>query len=151
MTDLCKDLDGRVYRLVCENLARAEGDCRVANSLTLGFLDGEKIIGGIIYTMVGKMCFLTIWAENPKWCSRTNLARIFGLGFAGGAAVIKCATDYSNRRVNKLLRGLGFRREGILRFARDNGHDEIVWGLTETEMKSQKWFTTIRNEKCQKL
>lgn len=143
---LCKDSPQHsVYKLVLEKLAEKEGNLAVLNSLTLGFMEDEKIVGGIIFSLTNRVIYLTIWTENSNWCTRTNLANIFELGFDFGAMVIKCTTDYKNYRVNKLLRGIGFRREGILRYSRNNGHDEIVWGLTKKEMQDQKWWKSIRS------
>ena len=142
MIKLCKDFDNAVYKLVIDRLRETEGEIEVHNSLTLGFLDDSdnKIIGGVIFSLTGRCCFFTIWADSVMWCSRSNLTNIFEIAFDFGAVAIKCATNFHNFRVNKLVRGLGFRREGILRFQRPDGSDEIVWSMTKKEMKNQKWW-----------
>lgn len=143
---LHKDFNHIAYDMIIDSLARRENwtNCNVPNNLTIAFFDedAKKITGGVILSLTAHCCYLTIYASDSRWCSRSNLANIFNVGFDFGSVVIKCATDFSNYKINKLLRGLGFRREGILRFARDNGNDEIVWSLSRREMQDQRWYKT---------
>lgn len=146
---LCKDFQNAVYNLIINNLIEQEGMFKIHNSLTLGFLDEgtQKIVGGTIFSLCGVCCYITIWSDDVRWCSRSNLANILEVGFELGAVAIKCATNFHNYKANKLSRGLGFRKDGVLRFQRPNGQDEIIWSITKKEMESQKWWKSIRYKK----
>lgn len=141
---IVRDDKNKIYTWVIENLNRTEGIGEYPNTLTLGLLDADDIIiAGVIYSAIGHMVYLSIYAKSPVWCQPGILTRIFNVGFSM-ATIVKCATDVDNLRINRLLHGLGMKKEGVLRRARDNGRDEIVWSLTKNEFNNQRW------NRCQK-
>ena len=139
--EIFKD-DGRVYDWVVQKLDNGES---YRNDLTIGIRNDKlELIAGIIYSVVGDITYLSIYATDPKWCSSSHLTKIFKLPFeVFESKIVKCITDSKNKKVNKLLWGLKLKEEGLLRFARANGSHERVFSLTEKELKTKRWY------KCQ--
>lgn len=136
--DIVRDVNNAVYNWTLQNLRLTQGNICIPNTLTIAVRVDTNVIAGVIYSAVDRICYISIYAENPIWCTPGILTRIFNMGFAFGK-IVKCATDARNNRINRLLKGLGLRREGKLRMARPNGHDEYVWSLTKWEFKKRSW------------
>jgi hypothetical protein len=130
---------GEVYNWVINSLD--EDLTGLPNDLTIGIFGCNMLLAGVIYTNVDNICYLTINAVSPKWCTRENLSKIFNIPFeAFGSKIVKCATSSKNKRVNKLLTGLKLREEGHLRCSRPDGSDEKVFSITQKELKRKEWY-----------
>ena len=127
--------DGKVFEWVKKSLDNGE---YYKNDLTIGIKDDRiGLIAGIIYSVVDNITYISIYAENPKWCTASNLTKIFELPFkVFNSKIVKCITDSKNKKVNKLLWGLKLKEEGLLRFARSDGSHERVFSITEKELKT---------------
>ena len=130
------DRDGSVAKWVCDGLG--ENTDWVGHNVTMGVeLDGE-LIAGIIFNNIRPNLdvWLTIYSTNRRWCNRRVLRAIFGLAFdeMGSRRVSLCVSK-DNEAIKKLVEGLGFVREGLLRQYRDNGNDCIVYGMLKNECK----------------
>ena len=130
------DRDGSVAKWVCDGLN--EDTDWVGQNITMGIeLDGE-LIAGIIFNNIRPNLdvWLTIYSTNRRWCNRRVLRAIFGLAFdeMGSRRVSLCVSK-DNEAIKKLVEGLGFVREGLLRQYRDNGNDCIVYGMLKNECK----------------
>lgn len=136
--ELVKDNGQRIYAWVIGGLAATGNFDDCPNTLTIGVRENNTIFAGIIYSKVGHVVYISIYAEHPKWCTPGILTRIFKVGFALGG-ICKAATDAENNKINRLMKGLGLVREGVLRRGRENGHDEIIWSLTEEEFATKRW------------
>ena len=127
----------------CQYICKSLGMDKIKNDLTIMIKsDNNELIAGIIYTYVNKICYLSLYAKSPKWCSRLILSRLFLIPFIKfkDCKIVKCGTSHNNKRINKLLRGLNLREEGYIRFARDDGSHEIIFSMTEKELKNKRWF-----------
>lgn len=140
--ELCKDADGNVYKWALDGLSQTEGALQIPNHLTIAVRDSGVIYAGIIFSVIGDICWLTIYAESPRWCQKGILSGIFEIALGLGK-IAKCGTGHKNKRINKLLWGLGLHREGMLRYSRPNGQHEIIWSITAKELKKKRWY------KCQ--
>ena len=120
--NIIPDRDGAVASWVCAGLGirRDElGEC-----LALGFVLGKRPIGGLIYT------------ADKRWCTSRVLKVAFGLAFeALGCHRINIIVSKSNVKSLKLVKGLGFVQEGILRKYRGSGEDCYIFGILKSECK----------------
>lgn len=130
------DSDGSVTKWVCDGLG--EGMDWVGGYVTMAVYRGSKLIAGIIFNDIrpGRDVWLTIYSTDKRWCSRRVLRCIFGLVFDE----MECSraslfVSKGNRPSIKLVEGLGFVREGLLRQYRDNGDDCYVYGMLKNECK----------------
>ena len=136
--EIFKDIDGHVFEWVISKLNNGE---EYSNDLTLGIKLDNILICGIVFSVSAHITYLSIYATNPAWCNRTNLTKIFGLPFdAFGSKAVKCLTSHKNRKINKLLWGLGLKEEGHLRYARADGSHQKVFSITQDELKKKEWY-----------
>lgn len=78
-------------------------------------------------------------ATDPRWATRGHINAILGYPFYQlSVRRITAITHIRNRRVAKLLKGLGFMREGKLHQWFDDGH-AIVFGMTREYFLRSKW------------
>lgn len=132
-----KDDTGVVYNWVVNNLNNGES---YPNNLTVGIIHDNIIIAGIIYSKVEDECFMSIYAESPRWCSRKTLSTLFITPFeVFNSKIVKCATSQDNKRINKFLKGLGFDKEET-NDARSDGSRLILYSIDRDELYKKRWF-----------
>lgn len=75
------------------------------------------------------------WAsDNAKWATRANLLTLMSPPFIKwGMEGITATTNKNNKRVRKILEGMGWKREGTLRNAGGNGQNVMIYGLLRHE------------------
>ncbi len=105
---------------------------------TYGLIVDGKIVGALIFHDIRVNCevWWTIYTEDKRWCNRRMLKFMFALAFNA----LKCrriSISVSSKNLNclNLVKKLGFKQEGILRNARDNGDDNVLFGMLKTECK----------------
>lgn len=119
----------------------AEG---LRNGATIGISDNGQIIAGAVFTdyrvmPYGKDIQITFAATSPRWATRSNIRSIFSYPFIQcGCARLTTITGRKNKRARKLIEGLGFRLEGVVRKAYDGRQDAIVYGLLRDE--ASRWL-----------
>lgn len=130
------DRDGSVAKWVCDGLN--EDTDWVGHNITMGIeLDGE-LIAGIIFNDLRPNVdvWLTIYSTGKRWCNRRVLGAVFGLAFDKmGCRRVSLFVSKDNEASIKLVEGLGFVREGLLRQYRENGSDCYVYGMLKNECK----------------
>lgn len=105
---------------------------------TIGVVYGGKLIAGIILHDIrkGHDVWLTIYATDKRWCQRRVLRLVFGLAFDElKVNRINILVDTDNNDCLKLVQGLGFKQEGLLRQYRDNKKDCYFMGMLRKERK----------------
>ncbi len=130
------DDDGRIAKLIAGKLEMEEANPE--NSAALGFLINGKMAGGILYTALkpGNDVWLSIYADDKRWCTRRVLKIIFGIVFdLWGCRRANALIDVDNRASLRLATGVGFRKEGKMRQYRENGRDVYVLGMLKNECK----------------
>ena len=137
--EIFRDKTGEVYDFVMTGLN--EGNIEIPNSLTIGIHCGKVLVAGVIYSVVGKICYMTIYTTTPKWCTKASLSRLFELPFGCfDIKITKAAVSHKNKGTCKFLRRLKMREEGYLRYARLDGSHDVVFSLTEKELKEKRWY-----------
>ena len=136
---LCKiiaDLDGSIAKWVCDGL-EYDTDWVGAN-VTMGIVLDGKLIAGIIFNNIRPNIdvWLTIYATDKRWCNRRVLRCVFNLAFNQmGCRRVSLCVSKDNEVSKRLVEGLGFVYEGLLRQYRDNGDDCYLYGMLKNECK----------------
>ena len=137
--DFCRiflDLKGDVVSFVGKGLG--EKDDWVGKNLTLGIKRKNELISGVVFHDIRPKIdvWLTIFSTDKRWCNRRVLRAIFDIAFN----FLKCRrvsvkVDALNLKSRKLVEGLGFQKEGVLRCYEDNGHDSVLYSMLKNECR----------------
>ena len=106
--------------------------------VSLGILDKQdNLIAGCVYNnYTGHDIHLTFAADSPKWATRTNIKRILTYPFEeAGCRRCSALVAKGNKRVRKLLTGLGFKEEGSHPCALDGEQTAVSLGLLPHKRK----------------
>jgi len=137
---LVYDKSGEITDFVCKGLGENK-DWLDKQAHTIGFVVGNKLVGGLIYHNI-RPCrdlWWTIYTTDKRWCNRRVLQKLFALAFNFWQVErISLLVSANNRQCIKLVEGLGFRQEGMLRNYRDDGSDCHFYGILKSENKWRK-------------
>ncbi|MBQ8676868.1 MAG: hypothetical protein IJ529_00165 [Alphaproteobacteria bacterium] len=128
------DRDKSVFRYVCDGLGFT--DDWINACLTLGFVAGDKLIGGLIYHNMrpNHDLWWTIYTTDKRWCTKAVLKQIFGLAFNYyNVQCVRLLINTDNAPCLKLVERLGFKREGLLRCFREDAADCFVYSILKSE------------------
>lgn len=105
----------------------------------LGALDGERIIGAVLFMHHRGYSIEAHWAGEKGWLSRPHLRDIFAFPFSTiGVRRINGLIPKRNKQARKIAERLGFKLEGTLRGADDDGRDLMIYGMLRRECR---WLT----------
>jgi len=128
------DKDGVVFNWVIKNLKTSPEN--FLGQITLGVMKKGEVIAGIILSNIRENVdvWLTIFASDKRWCTRKVLRAVFGVCFD----LLKCRrasvrVDALNQKSIKLIGGLGFQKEGVLRAFEESGNDAIIYSMLNNE------------------
>ena len=104
------------------------------------FKPGYGVVGGVVYhNYRGTDIEIAFAAEKgQQWASRDIIAMALRYPFDIGCNRITALARKDNKRVRKLLAKIGFKQEGKLRKADDDGHDLFIYGLLENESRMER-------------
>lgn len=132
--EIIQDSCGLIAHWVCSSLG--ESDAWVGENYTIGFVEGGKLVGGLIFNNYrpNHDVWWTIYTNDKRWCCRKVLRFIFDMAFN----VLKCRrisllVSVSNKACLNLVKKLGFKIEGRLRAFRENGEDAFVLSILNSE------------------
>lgn len=130
---LCKPAD--VVKFVADGLGDKVEEYQPCLSLGIFY---KGLIGGVLIHDIRPEidCYLTIYTTNPRWCTKSVCRYVFNIIFD----LIKCRrcsvlVSKANFKSLKLVKGLGFKVEGLLRQYRDDGDDCYCLGMLKSECK----------------
>lgn len=135
--ELCRivmDKDDVVIDWVCKGLNFSKQE--LSDSMTLGFVIGNNLIGGLVYHNIREKHDLwwTIYTIDKRWCTRRILKQIFGIAFdVYKVRRISLLVNTDNQSCINLVSKLGFKKEGCLRNYRENNADCYVFGMLKSE------------------
>lgn len=114
------------------------GECRA-----VGIMRDEKPIAGMVYhdySGAHETCAISLAAESPHWATRTILKAILGIPFEQyGCRKVWAISAHTNPKVIKLMKGIGFTQEAVLRHQLAHGVHGVVCGLLKKEY--ERMFT----------
>ena len=130
----------RSDRQVADWVAKNLGSQPWAGSFAaLGVLDKncKGLIAGVVYhSYDGVNVIMSIAATDPRWARKGILKTIFHYPFTSlGCRRVTALVHEDNTRSQRLVTGLGYKREGSLREAADDGGDMLVYGLLKSECR----------------
>lgn len=131
---LTPDKDGMITRFVCQGLK--ENEDWVGEHLGLGIWLEKKLIAGVIYHDIRPKInvWVTIYSTDKKWCNKRVLRAIFEVAFDFlNCRRISVLVSAQNTKSLKLVEGLGFKKEGVLRAFQDDGDDGLVFSMLKSE------------------
>jgi RimJ/RimL family protein N-acetyltransferase len=114
------------------------------NGAAIGVYDNGQIIAGAVFTDYrvmpkGKDIQITFASTNPRWATKGNIRSIFSYPFIQLQCTrLTTITGRKNKRARKLIEGLGFHLEGVVRKAYDGHSDAIVYGMLRAE--ATRWL-----------
>jgi len=111
-------------------------DMQWPDAFAFGYeLDGE-LVGAVIFTEKSDHdIHVSVVCTNPIWWHRRYIKVLFNYAFEHcGCTRISALAKESNTKSRKLLEGLGFQKEGVLR-QYHKPEDGIVYGILQSECK----------------
>ncbi len=132
------DHNNIITEWVCHQLGY--GTEWLQNYITYGVLRKKKIIAGLIFHDIhpGDDLSWTIYSSDKHWCTRKIIKFFMQEAFEYfQCRRINILVNTDNKKCLKLVTGLGFRNEGLLRRFRENGQDCYILGLLKSENKYQ--------------
>jgi len=103
----------------------------------IGISDGRQLVAGVVYNhfRAGNV-EMSMCAVTPLWAQRRFLKVFFGYPFSQLECHRVTATAArKNRRARKMLAGLGFQLEGVIRKGYDCRQDAMIYGMLKHECK----------------
>ena len=104
------------------------------------FEPGFGVVGGVLYHNYRGTDIEIVFAaeEGRQWASRDIINMVLRYPFTIGCNRITALARKDNKKVRKVLARLGFKQEGKLRKADDDGQDLFIYGLLEHEGRLER-------------
>lgn len=107
----------------------------------MGFMvfDENKFIGGIAgtefkVTRATHQCEIAWAAETPRWFTMANMRAFYDKAFNElGLTRLNGSISVNNERSIKAATRYGFRIEGVMRNAGEDGEDRVILGMTRND------------------
>ena len=114
----------------------AEGflPCYVFTHIYEGGFAGVVLVHNLHPLQYGYQADMTVAAKNPRWLSKNNIKWIYRelFGFLNIIRV-QATIAASNYRARKLVDGIGFKFEGVMRRAHDGREDAVLYSILKGE------------------
>lgn len=82
---------------------------------------------------------MTIAADTPKWATRGNIRAFLHYPFCQqGVNHVRAVVHCKNHRSRRLVSGLGFKLEGVLRHAAKDGKNLMLYGMVRKD--ADRWL-----------
>ena len=112
--------------------------------VSIGVVDdrADKILAGVVYHNAQprfKALEVSMAAGDSRWMSRAVVNSLLAYPFVQlGCVRITAIVSRKNKRTMKLLHGLGFVREGLIRRGFVN-QDAVIFGMLAKEWRNSRW------------
>jgi RimJ/RimL family protein N-acetyltransferase len=106
----------------------------------IGFIEDNKIVGGLLFTDYdGHNVYVHLALDDPRICQRRFIKLMFSYCFNQlRCGRVTAVTMNGKKRNEKLINGVGFTKEGVIRKAFNKGDhyvDAAVYGMLKDECK----------------
>lgn len=100
----------------------------------MGFVEDEEILGVIVFSDYdGNNIFIHLALDDPRVCQRRFIKLMFDYCFnQAGCNRVTATCDNNYDRIKKLIEGVGFEKEGVLKSMmkiKDDYVDAAVYGM----------------------
>lgn len=104
---------------------------------SVGLLHNGKLIAGVVFNNYsGVDIYLSVAAVEPGWLNRAFLRAVFRYPFVQlGCRRVTGLVRVDNHAARKFDEHLGFKFEGLMRQADEDGCDMIVYGMLKDECR----------------
>jgi RimJ/RimL family protein N-acetyltransferase len=109
---------------------------RFEGAIGIGLEEDGELIAGVVFNMYTgpSICMHVAAVPGKRWMTREYLWRCFAYPFVQlGCHRITGLVRVDNLEAQKFDEHLGFKREGLLRRACDDGTDMILYGMLRDE------------------
>lgn len=109
---------------------------RFEGAIGIGLEEDGELIAGVVFNMYTgpSICMHVAAVPGKRWMTREYLWRCFAYPFVQlGCHRITGLVRVDNLEAQKFDEHLGFKREGLLRRACDDGTDMILYGMLKDE------------------
>lgn len=111
--------------------------------MSLGVVESDKIIAGIVYSDIKcdsqnqpLSCSMSIYSIDKKWATRHNLRELFSFPFIQlGLKRVHTVCSARKGEIMNFNKRLGFKQEGVHRMAWPMGGDSVSFGMLKDECK----------------
>jgi RimJ/RimL family protein N-acetyltransferase len=114
---------------------------RAETALPVAVVRSGRIAAVILYhEWRGQNIEMSIVAETPRWATKQTVAFLLGYPFISyGVRRITALVERGNLRSRKLVEGLGFEPEGVMRHGSVND-DLCIYGMTRRWWEQSRWY-----------
>lgn len=123
--------------------ARTGGEWYPGMGRAIGFARGKMLVGGVtFFGYNGTNVWTGVASDDPRWLSRSNLAKIFDYSFRQlKVQRLTALVDASNTRSRLFVEYLGFSREATLEASAPDGGDQIAYVMRAEDCR---WLHDLR-------
>jgi len=135
---LVEYLYGLDHMLVPWTQSRIEGMVFDKDAKAIGAARGNAIVACVVFDeFTLTSCQIAIASDSGKrWLTREYVVRTFTYPFLQcDLQRIGCLVSINNKPSIRLIRGMGFKQEGVIRKAGIHGEDMIAFGMLREECR----------------
>lgn len=134
MITLVYGADAQVAQWVAAHIRHVDNFDKVT---AIGIAEDGKLIAGVVYHRFAQENIeMSIAATTPRWIGKGRLHALFYYPFAQlGCTRVTAQTPRGNKRARRMLEGLGFKLEGVMREAYPHQKDAFIYGLLKRECR----------------
>lgn len=149
MSTIIFDRDMEVGQWVASRIPDVQTIERFGDFTAYAFASDDltEIYAGVVYHNYRDHDIeLVMAADDPRWATKGNIRAVFAYPFIQlGVARVTSICTKRNKRVRKLLEGVGFKREGVARRAIDGIQDAVIYGMLRSE--ANRWLGVKNGQK----
>jgi len=137
----------KVGKFTAELLPYFENDEDFGEYDAFGYSYNGELIAGFVYNrFTGRDVHVSAVSVTPIWVTKANMGFILSVGFdIMKVERISSLTSKSNKRARKLLEGLGFKLEGMIREGNPDDTDICCYGILKRE--ARRWLDYAKEKK----
>lgn len=130
-------------------LARLPYAIRAEMAYPVGVVRGGEVAAVVLYhELRGCNIEMSIVADTPRWATKQTVGFLLRYPFwSWDVRRVTALVARRNRRSRKLVRGLGFLEEGVMRDGMADD-DLVIYGMTRRQWESSRWYAPAAERKA---
>lgn len=136
--------DPRLMGWVARRITTVPNDYVWPQAEVIGLTNGSEMLAAMIvhdYVPAFRNCQITFAAASPKWATKSSIRALLRYPFEQlGCRRVTTIIPARNVRAIRFNEGIGFKREGVIRFGAGD-QDEVILGLLKEEAPTWLGFT----------
>jgi RimJ/RimL family protein N-acetyltransferase len=138
---LLYDAHELVSAFVAERIPHMQGQ-PFGKNVAIGVIRKDRLVGGVVFHTMrvfdGKPVSIEMSgaSDDPTWLWPATLRRLFAYPFIQlGCVRMTAVTGRKNKRARRVIEGIGFRLEGVVRKGIDGKEDAMIYGQLREECR----------------